>query len=71
MSREEIFRCDGCRTQKTVANHWWLISPPTGNERSLMIQPWSVDAAFEVDTEHYCGSECVQRRIALFMTEKR
>ena len=71
MSREEIFCCDGCGTQKGVTNHWWLIEPPTKDIRTLTIEPWSVDAAFQNGMEHYCGSECVQKRVALFMTEKR
>jgi hypothetical protein len=58
---------------KGAANHWWLIAPPDPKTTTpdLLIKPWSVNGYFAANVEHYCGSACVQKRVALFMTEKR
>lgn len=84
MSREEIFKCDSCGAQKGDTNHWFLIVPPpkeaTSNDKAvqiirfanaMLLLPFNVDDAFKAGVEHYCGAACVQKRVAVFLDEKR
>jgi hypothetical protein len=73
MSRTETFSCDSCGAQKGVTNHWWMVNrhttAPEGGT-TVMILPWLEKEAEDAD-EHYCGAACVQKRVALFLSENR
>ena len=71
MSHETMFRCDSCGVLKGETNHWWIIEPPITEVPTLTIEPWSIDSSFKAGFEHYCGAACVQKRVALFMSEQQ
>src|SRR5262249_12288070 len=69
MSKVTGFRCDSCGALKGETNHWWIIEPPISQVWSLSIEPWEDTAAHKAGFEHYCGAACVQKRVALFLSE--
>lgn len=56
--------CDGCGMVKGEGNHWWRVYVLIAE---LQIRPWaspSKDIGLE---SHFCGSACLQKKLAEWM----
>jgi hypothetical protein len=57
------YGCNGCGKVKGETNHWWSILVVADR---ISLGPFSVAK----DCEHYCGAECVQKRVSEFLGGK-
>ena len=62
--REMIFKCDGCKKQKGESNHWYSILVRNGtDEGTILISEFREGQGYE----HYCGQECIVRRLSILL----
>jgi len=68
--RAETYCCDVCLAKHQTANHWFLAEY---GERELILAPWecATDEAIREASLHLCGSECVNKIVAKFLSGKK
>lgn len=66
MRKPASFVCDVCEAEKGVANHWWIVSLSANR---IVIEPWTVDAAFMAGVMHACGEQHLAQLISVSLPQ--